>query len=336
MRKGLSRSAILSLALAAGAALGSAAGFAGEPAPAPAPSADKNLPQEVTVGIYVNQINQISLKENYLVGDFYVWFRWRDDELKPFETFGIIDGTIESRGEAFAKKLPDGQNYAYIRVVARFTKYWDIHDFPLDDHDVEIVVEEEDKEDHLVVYEADVQNSAVSPRIRVPGWRLTGTASKAGTGVYRSNFGDLSVPPGNETRYGNVSLTLQFRREGGSYFVKTFLAVWISSMIAFLCFFIKPTDVDPRFGLSVGALFASVASEYIVVSSLPDTNVITLADKIHIFSFVAVLVVIAESTLSLWAMENNREALSKKLDRIFRVVVPATYLATNILLVALR
>jgi hypothetical protein len=69
---------------------------------------------------------------------------------------------------------------------------------------------------------------------------------------------------------------------------------------------------------------------------MPETNVITLADWIHIVSFAAIFTVIAQSTVSLWAAETKREGLSRRLDRVFCAAVPAAYLAANVLLVALR
>jgi hypothetical protein len=303
---------------------------------APAAQDPQAQSREVTVGIYVNQINEISLKDNYLVVDFYVWFRWRGDDLKPYDTYAVVDGRTESKGEVVAKKLPDGQNYAYLRTTVRLTKYWIIKKFPLDDHTVDITIEEEEQEGNLIRYVADVENSGTSPRVQMPGWHLGQISVTAGQGVYRSNFGDLSLPKGNETKYGNITLRLDFQRGGWAYFAKIFIAVWIAAGISFLCFFIKPQNVDPRFGLSVGSLFAAVASEYIVVNSLPDTNAITLADWIHILSFAAIFTVVAQSVISLWAAENQREALSIKLDRSFRTILPAVYVVLNVLLIWFR
>lgn len=114
-----------------------------------------------------------------------------------------------------------------------------------------------------------------------------------------------------------------FTREGTNYFAKLFFGLWVAVAIAFLAFFIRPTDVDPRFGLGVGAIFAAIASEYIVSSSLPDTNIITLADWLHLVAFGFIFISIAQSTWSLWLMQNGAEARSKKMDKLFVVLLPA-------------
>ena len=298
---------------------------------APGPAA----PVDVVVGIWVNQIHEISLKENYFVADFYVWFRWKGADLKPQNSFALVDGRIESKTEAITRTLaPSGENYAYVRVVARMTKFWDVSSFPLDNHQLQIVVEEEDSENDKVRYVIDATNSGTEPRITVPGWKLTQKETVAALGTYNSNFGDVSLPTGNKTSYARATLTMFFTREGTNYFAKLFFGLWVAVAIAFLAFFIRPTDVDPRFGLGVGAIFAAIASEYIVSSSLPDTNIITLADWLHLVAFGFIFISIAQSTWSLWLMQNGAEARSKKMDKLFVVLLPSAYAITNIVLIA--
>lgn len=303
-------------------------------AQAPAAPAAPSAPVEVIVGIWVNQIHELSLKENYFVADFYVWFRWKGEDLKPQNTFALVDGRIESKTEATTRVLSTGENYAYTRVVARMTKFWDVSDFPLDNHQLQIIVEEEENELDKVKYVIDATNSGTEARIRVPGWTLADKQSAVSLGVYKSNFGDVSLPTGNQSTYARATQTLFFNREGTSYFAKLFFGLWVAVCIAFLAFFIKPTDVDPRFGLGVGAIFAAIASEYIVTSSLPDTNIITLADWLHLIAFAFIFGSVAQSTVSLWLFQNGAEARSKRLDKIFVVLLPASYALVNIALIA--
>ena len=298
--------------------------------PAPTGSTD------VVVGIWVNQIHEVSLKENYFVADFYVWFRWKGEDIKPQNSFALVDGRIESKTEAVTRTLKDGENYAYVRVVARMTKFWDVRKFPLDNHQLSIIVEEEDSESDKLKYIVDTANSGTEPRITVPGWILAEKEEVSGLGTYRSNFGDITLPTGNASSYARATLTMTFNREGTNYMAKLFFGLWIAVAIAFLAFFIKPTDVDPRFGLGVGAIFAAIASEYIVTSSLPDTNIITLADWLHLVAFAFIFISIAQSTYSLWLFQNEQEAKSKKLDKLFMGLLPLTYVITNVVLIMKR
>jgi hypothetical protein len=298
--------------------------------------AEDKKPDEVTVGVYVNQIHELSLKENFFVADFYVWFRWANEALKPYDTFSVIDGRIESKGEVVQKKLPGGASYAYLRIVARITKFWNTRDYPFDDHTISVVIEEEEGEDNLLTYVADRENSGADPRIAVPGWKVARTGAGAESRTYKSNFGDVSLPTGKESRYTRLTLDLSLEREGKTYFFKLFFGLWVAAAISFLSFFIKPTDVDPRFGLGVGAIFAAIASEYVVTGALPDANLVTLADKLHLVAFAFIYLVLAQSTISLWLTQNGREEASKRLDRQFGLVVPVLYTLMNVVLVVRR
>jgi hypothetical protein len=125
-------------------------------------------------------------------------------------------------------------------------------------------------------------------------------------------------------------------RPGIGYFFKLFFGVFIAAVIAFLVFFIKPTDLDPRFGLGVGAIFAAVASEYVITSALPDTNVLTLADKLHILAFAFIFLSIAQSILSLRMFTTGREKASQTLDRLSFPVFFILYSALSLLLILTR
>lgn len=298
---------------------------------APAP---KTL-TKVTTGLYVNQIHELNLKENYFVADVFVWFRWRGDA-KPFESFSFIDGRVESKNEVEISKLPDGMNYACFRVVVRVTKFWDVRQYPLDKQTLTIMIEEDRDEEDTLVYEPDVENAGLDPHVRMPGFVTAFEGQKVGLGEYHSNFGDTSIPTGNVSRYARASVSITIAREGDTYFAKLFFALWVSAAIGFLAFFVKPTNVDPRFGLGVGAIFAAIASEYTVTANLPEIGVATLADKLHAVAYAAIFISLAQSTISLWLVEHEREAQSKKFDRVFAFGLPALYAIANVIVILRR
>lgn len=302
---------------------------AAEPTPAePAPAGAG--PSEVVVGVFVNQVHEFSLRDNSFTVDFYVWFRWKDPNLKPYETFSVVDGRVESKTEPQLKDLPGGEKHAWVRVVAKITRFFDTSKYPLDNHRLEVIIEEENDESDRVRYVVDAVNSSASRDIKLSGWEFERLFTTASQQQYRSNFGDTTLPTGNESRYSRVSTAVAFTRVGWTFFFKLFFALWVCTVIAFLAFFIKPTDVDPRFGLGVGALFAAIASQYTVASTLPDSNVITLADKLHLVGFAFIFLSLTQSTLSLWLFQTEREGLSKRMDRVARVVGPVGYLAANV------
>ncbi|MEO0228066.1 MAG: hypothetical protein ABIL70_08480, partial [candidate division WOR-3 bacterium] len=109
--------------------------------------------------------------------------------------------------------------------------------------------------------------------------------------------------------------------------------VFIAALVALIALFIKPTDLDPRFGLGAGALFAAVASQVVIASLLPDTNIMTLTDKLHIISIFFIFLSIAESIVSLKLFTSGKEDTSRRLDRICFYIFLVVYAILNLLII---
>ena len=61
--------------------------------------------------------------------------------------------------------------------------------------------------------------------------------------------------------------------------IKLLSTVILATGVAFVSFMVKPSDLDARFGMGVGALFAVAASAFIVSASVPDSASLTVADQ---------------------------------------------------------
>lgn len=292
-------------------------------------------PTDVYIGVYINQIYDVSLKENKFSADLYVWFRWLGDSVKPVESFEVVNGRIDSKEGVYETKVK-GFNYASCRVNATITKFWDVSKFPLDNHILTVEIEDNENEDFKLRYLPDKENCGINPQVQVPGWKLQSAWGVVDPHSYQTNYGDISLPSNNESVYSRFIFSIKVMRPGYGYFFKLFFGVFVAAMIAFLAFFIKPTDLDPRFGLGVGAIFAAVASEYVIASALPDTHILTLVDKLHILAFAFIFLSLAESTISLRLFTTEREKLSKGLDKVCLFVFLGLYIILSLLIILTR
>jgi hypothetical protein len=178
------------------AAVLAAAVLAADAAPAAEAAQAPAAPVKVTVGVYVNQIHEFSLRDNSFTVDFYDWFRWTAKDLKPYESLSVVDGRIESKTEPQLKDLPGGEKHAWLRVVAKITRFFDTRAYPLDNHQLAITIEEENLEVHELLYEADTVNSAASHQIKLGGWEFERLSTVASEQRYTTNFGDTSLNTG--------------------------------------------------------------------------------------------------------------------------------------------
>ena len=55
-------------------------------------------------------------------------------------------------------------------------------------------------------------------------------------------------------------------------FSKLFIGMYIAFLVSFVALFINVEYDEPRFGLPVGGLFATIANKYIIEGSLPHSR----------------------------------------------------------------
>ena len=131
---------------------------------------------------------------------------------------------------------------------------------------------------------------------------------------------------GNDSStFSSVELNIPIVRDGLGYFFKMLGTVFLSAAVAFLCFFIKPNNLDPRFGLAVGGIFAVVASNFVLSSMLPETSQITLGETLLLMTMGFILLVILESVVSLRFYENNKIYEADRIDKISGLYFPIIY-----------
>ena len=290
----------------------------------------------VKSGIYLDRIVALSMPEVSWTADFYLWFSWTGHpELDPGANFQVVDGWIDSK--ELADSYHEGEvHYQLYRVVATITKSFTVTRFPLDDHLLTINIENTGLERGQMVFVADTDSSGVSSRVKVPGYGIMPSErpiilEKAH--AYKSTRGDPRLAAGTRSIHSQLRLGVHLAREDWGYFWKLFQALYIAVAISMLVFFIKPTDVDPRFGLGVGALFAAVANSYVSSSLIPQSGVSTLTDMINGLGAFTILLTVCQSTISLYIYGIlEEEEMSRIFDRTSFVVFVAGYLGVNLLL----
>ena len=289
-------------------------------------------PVAVTAGIYLDRIIEMSVKEVGWTVDFYIWFRWKGQGEDPGEKMQVVDGSVESK-EKIKDSTQGDEHYTLYRVTSRITKFFDVSRFPREDHVLTINIENPALTRNQLLFVADTENSGVSSRVQIAGYKTYQQAVLEKPHAYRSTHGDPSLAAGTDRVHSQLRMGIWIEREGWGVFLKMFVGLFGAVLVAMLVFFIKPTDVDPRFGLGVGALFAAIANTYITSSLVPDTGVMTLADMINDVGILVIFLTLLESTISLYLYDRKgKEALSRLLDRVSFIVMLAGYVLINVAL----
>lgn len=296
----------------------------------PPPGHEEDIPSIVRVGLYVDRIIDVNMPESNWIVDFYIWFNWSDENLDPGATFQVVEGEIEDK-EQLENTKDEGGFYQLFRVKSVITKHFNTSRFPCDDHLMTIRIEDKVKQSYQLKFEADTQGSTVSSRVKIPGYEIYKTSIIVKPHSYKTRRGNTDLPEKFKATYSQFVYGLWVKRPGLGFFFKLFQGAFAAVAIALLAFFVKPTSLDPRFGLGVGAFFAAVANNYIASSLLPDTGIMTLADTVNAISMIAIFLTLVQSTISLHIYDRMAQRkLSMIFDRISFIIFLITYTGINV------
>tara|TARA_Y100000741_G_scaffold364772_1_gene356917 strand:- start:596 stop:1684 length:1089 start_codon:yes stop_codon:yes gene_type:complete len=101
-------------------------------------------------------------------------------------------------------------------------------------------------------------------------------------------------------------------REGAFLYFKLFFGGFLSFLISFLVYFIKPEFFETRITLSLGGIFGAVGNKYFVENTMPSIQVLTKADIINnlviIFIIINIFIVIGQhmENINLGRLEKNK------------------------------
>lgn len=314
------------LALALYFALPLSAVAAEEKVPSAPAAATKAEPTQVQVGAYVLRIANVSQKDGTFDVDLWLWFRWKGDGVAPYKTFEIANGVISNRTET---EVLDDEGFHYTTVRAQATVFhdYDVKRFPLDDHRLTVEVEDSTYDSSTLQYVAD-EGTALDPGLNVPGWAVKLAAAKVREHHYPTSYGMRSSGTASAV-YSRYIIPVELARTGNAVLFKEFWISLLSVTLGLLALLVKSDDLDARFGLGVGSIFAASANAFVLSDALPKTTTVTLAEQINFLAVGAIFLSVFVSIWSLRLRYAGREEASLKLDRQALVVLAVAYLAAN-------
>ena len=191
---------------------------------------------KVTVGAYINDIQEPDFKANSYALDFYVWFRWRDPSIDPAKTVefrnrdAAHDGSPPEHLYATPQIMPDGSLYSIIRYRGQFSTKFQLDAYPYDTQILKLVLEDTVLGVDRLLYIPDKFPSVMlDSGITLPGFTVGKPTMLIGENIYPTNFGDLSEP--NQETYSRVILSIPVTRPVVSLSIKLFLPI----MLVVLC-----------------------------------------------------------------------------------------------------
>jgi hypothetical protein len=160
-----------------------------DPAAAPAAEAIPAAPtgpNELTVGVYINDIQQLDLQTHSYAMDFYVWLRWKNPDINPaakleymnpFQLWGHIPTPLYEEPQS----LPDGSKYMAIRYQGQFNSKLPLEKYPFDTQNLIVQFEDSSSGATKQIFVPDAEAITINPEMTLPGYILGKPSSPSPT-----------------------------------------------------------------------------------------------------------------------------------------------------------
>jgi len=230
------------------------------------------FPDEVTVGLYIEQFQTLDILHNNFMFNGIIWFLLNPgvislDSLQKFEF---------QRGEIVYLSKPNIQLYKKKLLVqyharVKFTSALDYQAFPIDNHKINLVFTHPFITLSEALFESSTNNFVVKAQTEASGWKLQDQQVSYGYVTARLNEDDAE-----QNKYiPQVIFSMDFVRIGSRAVVSILLPLLLVFYLAMFTF-----SLDPRLSITIatGSITAILAYRFVIENLSPATGYFMLAD----------------------------------------------------------
>lgn len=294
--------------------------------------AQETTPDTVRAGVYITSIHDIDFKQNEYTVNLWLWMKYKRKEfdfeknleIPQAKSFSKLYATTDTTG---------GRIYLLMKLQCVMKDSWRINHFPFDKQRLRLAIENSQYDSKSLVFVPDSAGKHFDPRFTLRGWNIDSFNVSTPIKQYETSFGDESVGK-QHTEYSSYRIRLLLKRDATELFWKMFLGMYVAFLISYICFYIHADNIDSRFGLSVGSLFAAIGNKYIIDSSLPESTTFTLVDLLHGITLFFISLIVASSVYSLRLVKKNKLKEANRFDFVMAQVLLVCYIGLNVYFIA--
>jgi hypothetical protein len=316
------------------------------PAPIDRPNADAG-PTQVSVEIWVVDINSIDSAQQSFTADVAVVLRWKDPRLA--HTGGGIAHyaldqiwhprvVIVNETNSVSRRLPestevdaDGTVIYRQRYVGAFTQSLHLESFPFDKQTFRlhlIAVRYSPNEVQFVPDQKWIdaglkQAGGISPSITLPDWTVENWDIK--TLVY-------TLAPGLEI--SGYAFEFTASRNVEHYILKVILPLVLIVIMSWSVFWIDPINASSQISVAVTSMLTLIAYRFAVDSQLPRLPYMTRLDAFILTSTLLVFFSLIEVLVTVILDNNQQTERAKKIDWYCRTIFPVIFAIASVAIFA--
>jgi hypothetical protein len=290
-------------------------------------------PDTVKIGAYVISVHDINFHEKEYTVRFWLWLLYENQEF-DFPTQIDIPNAKHIDKPEVIMDMVDGKMWQLMKMKCLMKHNWRVGDFPFDKQKLVVHIENSIYDNSRLVFVPDEMGSTFDRELTLDGWRISDFNVNTNTHEYTTVFGDPSTDM-LHSEYASFNISMDIERDAWGLFMKIFIGMYIAFMISILSFITKPSELEPRFGLPVGGLFAAVGNKYIIDSLLPESSSFTLVDSLHAATFLAIFATLLVSAIALYCHDRGMISRSLKINSYGSKIVVISYVVINAILIFL-
>jgi len=290
-------------------------------------------PDTVRVGSYVISVHDINFRDKEYTMRFWLWFVYDNPDFDFSTQLDIPNAKSYDPPEIIMDSL-NGKTWAIMKMKATMKESWNVLDFPFDHQHLKVQIENTLFDNRSLVFKPDVKGSTFDKNEAIDGWEITNFKVTEKANDYETGFGDPS-PKRSLQNFSSFRIEMDIQRNAWGLFMKIFIGMYIAFLISIISFTIQPSELEPRFGLPVGGLFATVGNKYIIDSILPESSSFTLVDSLHTLTFLGIFGTLVVSAIALQHHDKGNKLASIAVNRQGSKWVIGVYALANIIMIGL-
>jgi hypothetical protein len=291
------------------------------------------VPDTIKVGTYVISVHDINFHDKEYTMRFWIWFLYDNPDLDLPHEIDITNA--KSMEVQQVLKYPMGGKYwLMMKMKCVMKQNWQVKDFPFDRQHLELHLEHSIYSRNSLVFAPDTAGSTFDKDYTLDGWAISNFKVDHHTNDYFTAFGDPALQR-QYSEYDSFDLSMDIGRDAVGLFLKIFIGMYIAFFIATIGFAPHPQELEPRFGLPVGGLFAAVGNKYIIDSILPESSSFSLVDTLHTLTFVGIFATVAVSAIALRFVDNGQREHAERINRLGARWVVISYVVLNAIFIFL-
>jgi hypothetical protein len=291
----------------------------------------KSTPKVVRTGFYLNNLYDLNMSAHSFYADFYVWFKWRGDYdptniefVNSIEKWSVTNNAYGA-GDTTITTLKDGTRYKVMRIEGRFYHPFSLGRYPLDQHELDVQIENPEADGDSILYLPDTARAAlVRPTFQIVGWDLQQVRLDSSLHDYGTDFGNSEE---NARRFSNLKFSLTIDRPFSFFLLKMLLPLAVVMLVSLGALVLHPQHIDTRSALPIGGLLTAVYLQQSYNDALPDSGYMVLMDKIYLMAYVLISFILLHVIVAGNATVHHDEKTINRIDRRERYLAIGYFLA---------